>query len=301
MRATVATIVFFFAALALPGANSHAGSVQTGQTPPRGVVGEEPPTGAKNPFVGARYDEAARVVRFTPLVTVNWEKVARGNFHRVVAYNWQRLARGQFPFPGFNIDRPPAEVVDYLRDHIFEAGSGATVTVRAPLEPVLANGTYSLILSAGILPIGPSNLEASVGFGFDQSKPPKLLADRSFSGEVVSRRIVSGGGGGIVYWSAGHERPQRVEQARAEIHDVGGHAVLSYVDERSHASAEWPEPWKSKLLAAYGVSIANQRYLFVAWPPDQNMTANGCLRGFTLFAVRETLEEVALSIYDCDV
>ena len=247
------------------------------------VAAAAPVEPVKTPFAGARYDEAQRAVRFEPFAAVDWEKVARRNFRR------------------FDIDHPPPKVVDDLRAHVWEGSGDAQVTFRAPLEPQVARGTYRLISAAGILPLEAAALDVSIGFHFEPPLPPKTIVRRGFWGEVVSQRIASGGGGGVVYWTLGNERPVRIEQAHAEIHQVGDRIVLSYADERSRASGEWAQPSAfTAFISSYGLSIAGQRYLFVAWPADTANIEAACLHRFSLYAVHEALEAVASVDYDCD-
>ena len=245
-------------------------------------AGAAPAEHARPPFEAARYDEAARVVRFTPFVTVDWEKVARRRFRR------------------FDIDRPRPKDIAYLRQRIWEISGNTELKLRAPMEPGVARGTYSLISTVGILPVKAAVFEATVSFAFDHADLPQLIG-RTYFGEVVSRRIAFGGGGGFVFWSPTHERPSRIGNTTASLTQEGGRSVLSYADERSHASVNLPQPWHSKFLAAYGLGVAGERYLFVAWPQDTGMIEAGCRHGFSLYAVRETLAEVSASSYDCDV
>jgi hypothetical protein len=264
-RVLAAAAVVLAGFVALPAANS-----------------EEATPLAASPFSGGRYDEAERVVHFWSIVPIDWEKVARRNFHR------------------FDIDKPSSTDVNYLRERIWEISGDAELKVRTPVDAAVAGGAYSLISATGILPLKLAALEASISFGFDQSKPPNLVS-RKFYGEVVSRRIAKGGGGGIVYRSSGREMPIRIDGSRAEIRQEGEGAKLFYTDAQSRASVDLPRPWHSTFLAAYGLKIAGQRYVFVAWPADTAGFEIFCAHDFALYAVHGTLEQVASSSYDCDV
>jgi hypothetical protein len=232
-------------------------------------------------FVAALFDERARVVRFEPLVGVDWETLARRHFRQ------------------FDIDRPGVDDLAFLRNHIYEISGDAEVTYRAPLDRDTRAGGFTLISAAGILPLRPAALEGTVRFEFDNATPPQMTGHRTF-GVVVSRRLGAGEGGFVVRPARG-THVEQITGGRVALARDDARTVLSYEDEAVSGALVLPRRWHRKIEAAYGLRVGRKRYLFVAWPRDDDGVAGPmCAQNYAIYAIGPELMDVAHNNYDCD-
>lgn len=236
-------------------------------------------------FVGARYDEKARVVRFEAPVGVDWHAAARHFYRR------------------FDPDKPAANDIAHLRQRIWEISGSAEETFRFAPPLSVRRAAYALISAAGVSALEVGAYEGTISFDFDHAQPPNLTGSRA-SGEAVSRRGAAGGG--FVLLLGATALPERIAGARAELAFAGGHPVLTYVEGETRISsvlAVAQAHWYPTIEAAIGFRIAGRRYLFVNWPADVTGDVEGyCQNNYSLYAVGgSALEEVAAVSYNCDV
>ena len=231
-------------------------------------------------------------VAFEPEFAVNWERVARANFH------------------GFNIDHPDRA---QIRAHFFEPGSDASFEYEAVLPAANMGSFYYLLTEAGVVPLIADKLKGAVIYPTDaeanQVGMPTFIGKISAHG-APQHKITDAG---FVIVAKNAWTFQTLEVAIVQSEDATGiarkkiddkHMGYFYNDGQAHRAllaqhaAKYPGVKKAYLL---NISGAADRYLFLRWIADTECAEGCCENSYSLVRVGKEVTVVAGNSYGCDV
>lgn len=261
--------------LALPPAGAVANQSESDSTHELKIISAFPDNGA---------------IRFDAFVPIDWKSLARRFINSV------------------NPDAPTPQQIEQLKAEV-DMFDNAAIIYRAPLPPELESGFYYLITTTGIHELRPKALKGVVRFGFDQqhTKVQRVMHYGYVMAEASTGKRFEEGG--FILYS--NSKPSLTSLA---VQSSGESSSSLTLDERrmvwtykeSGKIAELPvfdNKWPRAYLGAYILTVqpAVRRFLFVRWEPDVSCWEACCQFIYRVYEIREKLEPVAGTDYQCDV